>query len=111
VSLETGKSKRRKRKRCYNYIKSWNVSRKATSSGHTMSGTILREIYNLAEGCEEKMETQNKATKRARAESTAQDNECHARQPEQEQHMAIGDTQASAEDSGNVDFIPLCHVS
>ena len=59
---------------------------------------ILRDIYNLAEGCEEKMETQNEATKRARTAPIAQDYECHVRQPEQEQHMTIGDTQASAED-------------
>ena len=72
----------------------------------TRFNPILREIYNLAEGCEEKMETQNEATKRARTESIAQDNECHVRQPEQEQHMTIGDTQASAEDSDNVDFVP-----
>ena len=52
------------------------------------------------------METQNEATKRARTEPIAQDNECHVRQPEQEQHMTISDTQASAEDSDNVDFVP-----
>jgi hypothetical protein len=52
------------------------------------------------------METQNEATKRAHTESITQDNECHVRQPEQEQHMTIGDTQASAEDSDNVDFVP-----
>jgi hypothetical protein len=72
----------------------------------TRFNPILREIYNLAEGCEEKMETQNEATMRAHTESIAQDNECHARQPEQEQHMTICDTQASAEDSDNVDFVP-----
>jgi hypothetical protein len=52
------------------------------------------------------METQNEATKRARTESIAQDNECHVRQPEQEQHMTIGDTQASAEESDDIDFVP-----
>jgi hypothetical protein len=67
---------------------------------------ILRDIYDLADGCEEKVETQNEATKRARTEPIAQGNECHVRQPEQEQHMTIGDTQASAEDSDNVDFVP-----
>ena len=74
-----------------------------------MSGTILREIYNLAEGCEEKMETQNEAAKRARSESIAQDNECRVRQPEQEQHMTVGDTQASAEDSDNGDLVMNIH--
>ena len=48
----------------------------------TRFNPILREILNLAEGCEEKMETQNEATKRALTESIVQDNECHLRQPE-----------------------------
>ena len=72
----------------------------------TRFNPILREIYNLAEGREEKRETQNEATKRARTETIAQDNQCHVRQPEQEQHMTIGDTQASVEDCENIDFVP-----
>jgi hypothetical protein len=42
----------------------------------TRFNPILREIFNLADACEEKMETQNEETKRARTESIAQDNDC-----------------------------------
>jgi hypothetical protein len=72
----------------------------------TRINPILRGIYGLADGSEEKMQTQNEATKRARKAPIAQDNECHVRQPEQDQHMTIGDSQASAEDSDHVDFVP-----
>jgi hypothetical protein len=72
----------------------------------TCFSPILRDIYNLAEGCEKKTETQNEATKRARTQTIAQDNECHVSQLEQVQHTTVGDTQASAEDSDNVDFVP-----
>jgi hypothetical protein len=52
------------------------------------------------------METRNEATKRSRTAPIAQDSERQVRQPEQEQHMTIGDTQASAEDCDNVAFVP-----
>jgi hypothetical protein len=67
---------------------------------------ILRDIYNLTECHEEKRETHNEATKRTYTELIAPGKECHVRQPEQEQHTTVGDTQESAEDSDNVDFVP-----